>query len=84
MAARTAHIGAIMNTHFRASNATRAIDGAPRNSLVRKAKNGNHGRSDDGSGQSPFSPLLCVLLLATAGILVMFGPALQSLHLSPL
>jgi hypothetical protein len=54
-----------MNTHFQASNAARAIDGAP-NSLVRKAKNSNLGRSDHGSGQSPFSPLLCVLLLVGA------------------
>jgi len=84
MAARTAHIGAIMNTHFQASNAARAPADAPRNSLVRKARNNNLGRSDDGSGQSPFSPLLCILLLAVAGILVMFGPALQSFHPSPL
>ena len=82
MAVRTAHIGATMNTHFQASNAARAIDGAPRNSLVRKARNSNLGRSDDGSGQSPFSPLLCVLLLVGAGILVKFGPALQSFHLA--
>ena len=80
MAVSTAHIGATMNTHFQASNAARAIDGAP--SLVRKAKNSNLGRSDDGSGQSPFSPLLCVLLLVGAGILVKFGPALQSFHLA--
>jgi len=84
MAARTAHIGAIMNTHFQASNAARAPADAPRNSLVRKARNNNLGRSDDGRGQSPFSPLLCILLLAVAGILVMFGPALQSFHPSPL
>jgi hypothetical protein len=82
MAVRTAHIGAIMNTHFQASNAARAIDHAPRNSLVRKARNSNNGRCDDGSGQSPFSPLLCVLLLVVAGILVKFGPALQSFHLA--
>lgn len=84
MAVRTAHIGATMNTHFQASNAARAIGGAPRNSLVRKTRNGNLGRSEDGSGQSPFSPLLCVLLLVVAGFLVKFGPALQSFHLSPL
>jgi hypothetical protein len=84
MAARTAHLGATMNTHFRANNAARAIDGAPRNGLVRKAKNSNLGRSDEGSGQSPFSPLLCVLLLVVAGFLVKFGPSLPSLHLSPL
>ena len=79
---KTADIGATMNTHFQASNAARAIDGAPRNSLVRKAKNSNHGRSDDGSGESPFSPLLCVLLLVGAGLLIKFGPALQSFHLA--
>ena len=78
MAVRTAHIGTTMNMHFQASNAARAIDGAP--SLVRNARNSN--RPDDGSGQSPFSPLLCVLLLVGAGILVKFGPALQSFHLA--
>jgi hypothetical protein len=82
MAVRTAHIGATMNTHFRASNAARAIDGAPRDSLVRKPRNSNLGRSDEGSGQSPFSPLLCVLLLVAVGLLVKFGPALQSFHLA--
>jgi len=82
MTVRTAHIGATMNTHFQAISAARAIDGAPRNSLVRKARNGILGRSDDGSGQSPFSPLLCVLLLVGAGILVKLGPALQSIHLA--
>jgi hypothetical protein len=82
MAARAAHSGATMNTHFQATNAARAIDGAPRNSLVRKAKNSNLDRSDHGSGQSPFSPLLCVLLLVCAGLLVKFGPALQSFHLA--
>jgi len=82
MAVRTAHSGATMNTHFQANNAARAIDSAPRNGLVGKARNGNIGRSDDGSGQSPFSPLLCVLMLMGAGILVKFGPALQSFHLA--
>jgi hypothetical protein len=71
-----------MNTHFQPSNAARAIDSAPRNGLVRKARDSNLGRSDDGSGQSPFSPLLCVLLLVGAGLLVKFGPALQSFHLA--
>jgi hypothetical protein len=79
---KTAHIGTTMNTHFQPSNAARAIDSAPRNGLVRKARNSNLGRSDDGSGQSPFSPLLCVMLLVGAGILVKFGPALQSFHLA--
>jgi hypothetical protein len=77
-----ANVGATMNTHFQPSNAARVIDRAPRNSLVRKARNSNLARPDDGSGQSPFSPLLCVLLLVGAGILVKFGPALQSLHLA--
>ncbi len=84
MAVRPAHIGATMNTHFQANNAARAIDSTPRNSLVRKTRNINLGRSGDGSGQSPFSLLLCVLLLVGVGILVKFGPALQSFHLSPL
>ena len=82
MAVRTAHSGATMNTHFQPSNVARAIDGAPRNGLARKARNSNLGRSDDGSRQSPFSPLLCVLLLVAAGLLVKFGPALQSFHLA--
>ena len=80
MAVQTAHIGATMNTHFQASNAARAVDGAP--SLVRKARNGNLGRTDQGRGQSPFSPLLCVLLLVGAGLLVKFSPVLQSFHLA--
>lgn len=71
-----------MNTHFQASNAARVVDGAPRDNLVRNARNSNLGRPDEGSGQSPFSPLLCVLLLVAAGLLVKFGPALQSFHLA--
>jgi len=68
-----------MERHFHANSAARAIGGAPRNNLFRKA-NSTVARLGDGKGQSPFSPLLCVLLLMAAGMLVKFGAALQSLH----
>jgi len=70
-----------MNTLFQANSAARAIDGAPRNNLVRKASNSDVSRAAGGRRQSPFSPLLCVALLVIAGLLVKFGPVLQSLHL---
>jgi len=70
-----------MDRHFHANGAARAIGGAQRNNIAHKSMISTVGRSDDSRGQSPFSPLLCVLLLMSAGIFVKFGPALQSFHL---
>jgi hypothetical protein len=75
-------LGATMKTRFQAGSAARAIDSAQRNNLVRKPRNNPAGRSRDDRGQSPFSPLLCILLLVAAGMLAKFGPALQSFHLA--
>ena len=70
-----------MDRHFHAGSAASAIGSAQSSNLIRKSVNSTVRQSDDSRGQSPFSPLLCVLLLVSAGILVKFGPALQSLHL---
>jgi hypothetical protein len=70
-----------MTTRFQAGSAARAVGSVRRNNRVRKSTNSSVGRADDSRGQSPFSPLLCVLLLVAAGMLVKFGPALQSLHI---
>jgi hypothetical protein len=70
-----------MDRHFHVNSAARAIGGIQRNNIAHKPMNSAVGRSDDSRGQSPFSPLLCILLLVGAGMLLKFGPALQSFHL---
>jgi hypothetical protein len=76
-------LGATMNTHVQTSSAARAIDSAPRNNATRKPTNRIADRSADSTAQSPFSALLCVLLLVGAGLLVKLGVALHSLQIVP-
>jgi len=70
-----------MDRHFHAGSAATAIGSIQRNNPVRKSTTSTVCRPDNSREQSPFSPLLCVLLLVGAGMLVKFGPSLQSLHI---
>jgi len=70
-----------MDRHFHTNSPARAINRVQRNSVAHKSMNSTLGRSNDSRGQSPFSLLLCVLLLVGAGMLVKFGPAVQSFYL---
>jgi hypothetical protein len=74
-----------MNAHFHADDVDYEMHRAlPLDHLDHSRDGGSHdvGPSSDSNGKSPFSPLMCFLLLVMAGMLVKFNAAFQLLHLA--